>query len=313
MQTLTALDVLAGLKAADLNQSQERPVLERNTTNAVGDNFTTEAGSPPTPLGQLNQQQVPTEPSPLEDKKSKHTVYLSGQQERTTLNVPAVQAAAATAGAATAAAAAAQQRVAPPRAAAPPAQQPPATRQHPIIANAMSAVEEHAPWLREIPSVPVYHPTAEEWKDPLSYIRSIQPEAGKFGACVVKAPITPAVPAALLLKDLRFTTRLQKVKDDPWGKTWEEGIKFYDSGRKCTLLEYAKFADEFARRKLGLAAELPTATVESMYWREKELTRVGKVLTVEYGNDIEGSAFHPQDPLGQTKWNLNVSYYNSIN
>jgi hypothetical protein len=209
--------------------------------------------------------------------------------------------------AAMAAAAPRPARAAPTRAAAPASAAP---RQNPIITNAMSAVEEHGPWLREIPSVPVYSPTAEEWQDPIAYIRSIQPEAGKFGGCIVKAPITPAVPAALLLKDLRFTTRLQKVKDNPWGKTFEEGIKFWNTSRKCTLLEYAKLADDFARRKQGIAAELPIATVESMYWREKDskVTRLGKECTVEYGNDIEGSAFHPQDPLGQTQWNLNVSY-----
>ncbi|KAH7620583.1 hypothetical protein Ndes2526B_g04502 [Nannochloris sp. 'desiccata'] len=297
MQSITAVDILAGLKAAEAGQRAQKSVLGNRNPVCVA---AAEAGPPLTPLSQIHQQQTLVEPSPLL-KHNRTSQLLVGLAQNGETNATALEAA-------DAAAAQSPARVAPPRSAAPPAAaQPPAPRQNPIITNAMSAVEEHGPWLREIPSVPVYTPSAEEWQDPLMYIRSIQPEAGKFGACVVKSPITPAVPAALLLKDLKFTTRLQKVKDDPWGKTWANGIKFWDSGRKCTVLEYAKFADDFARRKLGLAAELPTATVESMYWREKDLkvTRSGKECTVEYGNDIEGSAFHPKDPLGQSNWNLN--------
>jgi jmjN domain len=300
MQPLTSMDVMFRLEAAEASHSVPKPLLEGKPNNPAG-NAAAEAGPPLTPLGQVQPQQAAIEASPQLEKQPRQALIGRTQNGKASAMLPALAASAA-------AAAATQQptaRVAPPRSAAPPSQ-PPAPRQNPIITNAMSAVEENGPWLRKIPSVPVYTPTAEEWKDPIAYIQSIQPEAGKYGACVVKAPITPAVPAALLLKDLRFTTRLQKVKDDPWGKTWEDGIKFWDSGRKCTVLEYAKSADEFARKKLGLAAELPTATVESMYWREKEVTRPGKESTVEYGNDIEGSAFHPQDPLGQTKWNLNV-------
>jgi hypothetical protein len=303
MQPLTAMDVLPELKAAEASQHTQKPL--PGSTDPVGV-AVAEAGPPLTPLSQLRQQQTPVEPSPPLKKQASQR--LVGPAQNGKANAAAHEVA-------DAAAPQRPARVAPPRSAAPPAaRQPPAPRQNPIITNAMSAVEEHGPWLREIPSVPVYRPSVEEWQDPLLYIRSIQPEAGKFGACIVKAPITPAVPAALLLKDLKFTTRIQKVKDDAWGETWADGITFWDNGRKCTVIEYAKLADDFARRKLGLAAQLPTTTVESMYWREKDskVTRCGKECTVEYGNDIEGSAFHPQDPLGQSNWNLNVRFQDNF-
>jgi len=293
------MDILPGLEASEASQRAQKPFLDN--TNPVGI-ATAEAGPPLTPLSQSYQQQAPAESSPPLKKQAGQRSFGPAQDGKT--NAAAI-------GDALEATDAAQRpaQVAP---APPTTRQRPAPRQNPIITNAISAVEEHGPWLREIPSVPVYTPSAEEWQDPILYIRSIQPEAGKFGACVVKAPIIPAVPAALFLKELKFTTRIQKVKDDPWGKTWADGIKFWDSGRKCTVLEYAKSADEFARRKLGLAAELPTGAVESMYWREKDskITRCGKECTIEYGNDIEGSAFHPQDPLGQSNWNLNVRFEN---
>jgi hypothetical protein len=43
------------------------------------------------------------------------------------------------------------------------------------------------------------------------------------------------------------------------------------------------------------------------YWRERERDH-GTPLTVEYGNDVEGSLFLPQDRLGRSRWNLNVSH-----
>ena len=121
----------------------------------------------------------------------------------------------------------------------------------------------------------------------------------------------PAVPAALLLNDLRFSTRLQCLRDAPEGwQSWEDGFKtWWDSGRTYSLKDYAKIADEFARKKLGMAAALPTTTVEAMYWRERLGRLAGVGTTVEYGNDVDGTGFFSgeEDPLGRTKWNLNVS------
>ena len=42
---------------------------------------------------------------------------------------------------------------------------------------------------------------------------------------------------------------------------------------------------------------------QAEYWRERES---GGGALVEYGNDVEGSAFYPDDDLGRSAWNLNV-------
>lgn len=174
------------------------------------------------------------------------------------------------------------------------------------IAQLVSVGTQQSAWLEDIPLAPVYTPTSEEWKDPLAYIRSIQEEAAKFGMCVIKAPVAPAAPAGIVLKDFRFTTRQQRVKDCAYGPNWDCEERFYEKEKKYTLAEFQRLADDFARRKLGLPADLPPSTVEALYWAERA-SSTGPSTYVEYGNDLDGSAFHPDDPLGATDWNLNVS------
>ena len=52
--------------------------------------------------------------------------------------------------------------------------------------------------------------------------------------------------------------------------------------------------------------ELSLGGLQAAYWWQFDH---GEALTVEYGNDVEGTAFaapDSADPLGKTKWNLQV-------
>ena len=49
----------------------------------------------------------------------------------------------------------------------------------------------------------------------------------------------------------------------------------------------------------------PAPPPQREYWRERE-RQEGAPLVVEYGNDVEGSLFVPEDLLGRSRWNLNV-------
>lgn len=69
---------------------------------------------------------------------------------------------------------------------------------------------------QEVPEAPTFHPTKEEFEDPLTYIAKIHPEAAKFGICCIVPPAGWDPPFALEKgtsgnhsESLRFNTRKQ--------------------------------------------------------------------------------------------------------
>ncbi len=75
--------------------------------------------------------------------------------------------------------------------------------------------------------------------------------------------------------------------------------------RHYSFCEYEKMANKFFTRKFNSSAMLPYKFLEAEFW--KEITS-GRSCNIEYGCDIEGSAFSnsSMDPLGTSKWNLKV-------
>ena len=77
-----------------------------------------------------------------------------------------------------------------------------------------------------------------------------------------------------------------------------------------TLAEFEKKANEATKKALGDSLAPPSSEIERMYWEEMGSD---KEMEVEYGADLEGSAFStsPDDPLGRSDWNLKVRLLNS--
>uniref|UniRef100_A0A0A9HUG9 JmjC domain-containing protein n=1 Tax=Arundo donax TaxID=35708 RepID=A0A0A9HUG9_ARUDO len=75
------------------------------------------------------------------------------------------------------------------------------------------------------------------------------------------------------------------------------------SGRKYTFREFEKMANKEFVRRYSSAACLPSRYMEEEFWHE---IAFGKMESVEYACDIDGSAFSssPNDQLGRSKWNL---------
>ncbi|XP_044751184.1 lysine-specific demethylase lid [Coccinella septempunctata] len=63
------------------------------------------------------------------------------------------------------------------------------------------------------PEVPVFHPTEEEFADPLAYIGKIRPIAENTGICKIKPPPNWQPPFAVDVDKLRFTPRIQRLNE----------------------------------------------------------------------------------------------------
>ncbi|KAL2901241.1 hypothetical protein RDABS01_026323 [Bienertia sinuspersici] len=160
-------------------------------------------------------------------------------------------------------------------------------------------------WVDKIPECPVYRPTRDEFEDPLVYLQKIAPEASKYGICKIVSPISASVPAGIVLNKekagFKFTTRVQPLRLAEWDT--EDKVTFFMSGRNYSFRDFEKMANkEFSRRYCSTGC-LPASYLEREFWHE---ITCGKMETVEYACDVDGSAFSssPSDELGRSKWNL---------
>ncbi|KDP30391.1 hypothetical protein JCGZ_17120 [Jatropha curcas] len=164
-------------------------------------------------------------------------------------------------------------------------------------------------WTEKIPVCPVYHPTKEEFEDPLVYLQKIAPEASKYGICKIVSPLSASVPAGVVLMrekaGFKFTTRVQPLRLAEWDT--DDRVTFFMSGRNYTFRDFEKLANKVYARRYCSTSCLPATYLEKEFWHE---IACGKTETVEYACDVDGSAFSssPTDLLGNSKWNLkNVS------
>ncbi|KAK1272708.1 Lysine-specific demethylase REF6 [Acorus gramineus] len=160
-------------------------------------------------------------------------------------------------------------------------------------------------WIDKIPECPVFCPTKEEFDDPLIYLQQIAPVASRFGICKIVSPLCSSVPAGVVLMKekagFKFTTRVQPLRLAQWDA--DDKATFFMSGRNYNFRDYEKIANKVFFRRYSSAGCLPAKYMEKEFWCE---IACGKMETVEYACDVDGSAFSssPNDQLGRSKWNL---------
>eukprot|EP01031_Cornospumella_fuschlensis_P042541 gene42541-51979_t len=172
----------------------------------------------------------------------------------------------------------------------------------------------------EVPEAPTFHPTPEEFKDPIGYIQKIRPEVERYGICKIVPPEDWDVPSIInFANPRRFSTKVQPVDKLQQGQPFEDGRKF-------TLQEYKDMADKFLKEWIDKHYNGVTPTHQQLakdYWEMVETAM--RTAEVQYGNDVDtttyGSCF-PVDSssVGQTtevkkeaaearskyfRWNLN--------
>lgn len=167
----------------------------------------------------------------------------------------------------------------------------------------------------DVPEAPVYYPNLEEFKDCLGYLRSIAPEASRYGICKVVPP-KEWQPSYSFPFEEAFPCKKQVLahrKNDFIGEFKLSKLKAYSkvdveevqSRNLKSLLNFEKtLRRQFVKPYLRNSKDAPTDDLmERLYW--KWFLSKGRKTTL-YASDIEGSAFacrEQNDSLGKG-WNL---------
>ncbi|KAI9110596.1 hypothetical protein K1719_018462 [Acacia pycnantha] len=160
-------------------------------------------------------------------------------------------------------------------------------------------------WVNKIPECPVFCPSEQEFEDPLVYLQKIASEAQKYGMCKIVSPLNASIPAAVVLMkeigNLKFETIVQPLGYSELNK--EKETIYSLRGRKYTYRDFETLANKAFLGRFYSSGSLPSSYMEKLFWHE---TEYGEMGTVEYGVNVEGSAFScdPHDKLGKSKWNL---------
>ncbi|ESQ45713.1 hypothetical protein EUTSA_v10010068mg [Eutrema salsugineum] len=196
------------------------------------------------------------------------------------------------------------------------------------------------PWLKSLPVAPEFRPTLAEFQDPIAYIFKIEEEASRYGICKIVPPVPPPSKKTTISNLNRSLASLAtaRVRDGgdafdydgaPTFATRQQQIGFcprkqrpvqrpvWQSGEHYSFGEFEFKAKNFEKnylRKCGKKSQLSALEIETLYWR----ATVDKPFSVEYANDMPGSAFIPLSlaaarrresggdggTVGETAWNM---------
>lgn len=149
-----------------------------------------------------------------------------------------------------------------------------------------------------VPDAPVFYPTVDEFKDPLSYINKIRPHAEAYGICKIVPPENWNPTCKInMANPKKFPTKLQNIH------TLQEGEGF-DDGENYNIKDYKEMADKFASQwsqKYYNGNKMTKENISKDYWNIVETSTLE--VEVEYANDIDTVEFYSGFPASSVNQN----------
>eukprot|EP01083_Nonionella_stella_P111777 328133_1 len=150
----------------------------------------------------------------------------------------------------------------------------------------LSAIESQKEGLADIPFCHVFHPTTEEFADPMGYIRKIRKVAEKTGICKIVPPSgwrQPDAKQRMFACKRKFKTREQPIHKLQRGKSFDYGDDFALEEFQTMAEKFAAdFAAKYDARRAPSASTPPfrqlspnerVAEYERTFWRMVNRTR----------------------------------------
>ena len=163
----------------------------------------------------------------------------------------------------------------------------------------------------DLPSVPEFFPTAEQFKDPLAFVQTIYDQAALYGICIINPPaeswkctVTPddwEAACKTAQREATFDIKKQKLLNAQ-RKSGDPGFEFLD--RQLNLGEYAKETEKYqerVRKTLPRPVDIDDEIdVETAFF--DTMAREQGNQTVIYGNDVEGTLLENDSGVKDNPW-----------
>jgi len=175
-----------------------------------------------------------------------------------------------------------------------------------LTTHVKSKTQEDSPpvFLREpesylnIPEIPIYEPTAEEFRQPISLINKLR-EMGyeKYGCVKLRAPDEWNPEFSLALQNKKIATRTQVLQNLIKGKSFKQNTNSY------TLNEYENFANNFKENykpKASFNFKDEYRSNEFEYWATVEDPQFqDEPVAIEYAADLPSMRYGSAFPTSQ--------------
>jgi [histone H3]-trimethyl-L-lysine4 demethylase len=143
-----------------------------------------------------------------------------------------------------------------------------------------------------LPAAPVYHPSEEQFLNPLEFIASIRPEAENYGICRIVPPPSFKPPFMVDTERFTFDTRIQcvselqhKLSSKPEYKAWNakymDFLKVHGKEKRRNPTFNGREIDLYKFHKIVEKRGGYTACCEEKQWRE-----VARLLGVRFHVEV---------------------------